>query len=401
MNVLFLTIFDFESVKERNIYTDLLREFIKNGHYVCAISPAERKKKVKTHVVAERNFRNLRLRIGNLQKTNVIEKGISTVAVERQFIAAIKKYFSDVHFDLILYPTPPITFCKVVAFVKKRDGARAYLLLKDIFPQNAVDIGLMKKDGMFYRYFRAKEKKLYQVSDRIGCMSRANVAYLLEHNPQINRKKAEICPNCIEPVFMGISRAEKERIRKKYQIPLGRTVFIYGGNLGKPQGIPFMLKCLHTQRKNERAFFLIVGDGVEYGRIERYIGKYKPENVQLRRWLPKGDYDKVVAACDVGMIFLDYRFTIPNFPSRLLGYMQAQLPVLAVTDTVTDIGTAIVAGGFGWWCESVDTGHFACIVEQILNCEYDTVKKMKICSRQYLRSQYDVSKSYKQIITGR
>ena len=42
MNLLFLTLLDFNSLDESNIYTDLLREFVKGGHRVYAISPVER-----------------------------------------------------------------------------------------------------------------------------------------------------------------------------------------------------------------------------------------------------------------------------------------------------------------------------------------------------------------------
>ena len=88
---------------------------------------------------------------------------------------AIKKYLSDVKIDLVLYPTPPITFANTIAYIKKRDGAYAYLMLKDIFPAGAVDLGALKKTGLkgvIYRYFRKKEKYLYRISDKIGCMSR-------------------------------------------------------------------------------------------------------------------------------------------------------------------------------------------------------------------------------------
>lgn len=369
MRILFLTLASFRSLNEKNIYTDLLREFVKNGHHVYAVSPIERNQKEETKLIKEENAVILRLKIGNTQKTgSVIEKGISTVMIEPAFKKAIRQYFSNVKFDLVLYSTPPITLVSAIAYVKKRDCAKTYLLLKDIFPQNAVDIGMMSQKGVkgiLYRYFRAKEKKLYRISDRIGCMSEANVKYLLKHNPEINKDKVEICPNSIEPVDKSVSAGEKVKIRKKYHIPLDRTVFVYGGNLGKPQGIPFMLKCLHSQRENDKAFFLIVGNGTEYGKIERYIEKYKPQNIKLLQWLPKEDYDKVVAVCDVGMIFLDHRFTIPNFPSRLLTYMSAKIPVLAVTDPNTDIGKVITEGGFGWWCESDDVARVSQVIDTI------------------------------------
>lgn len=368
MNVLFLTLLDFDSLDERNIYTDLLREFAKHGHNLFVISPVERRKNQETKLLKTDKATILKLKIGNTQKTNIIEKGISTISIEPQFIACIKKYFSDVKFDLVIYSTPPITFCNAIEFVKKRDGAKTYLLLKDIFPQNAVDLGMMSKSGikgLIYKVFRNKEKKLYRISDYIGCMSQANVEYVLKHNPEINPEKVEICPNSVEVVDMSVDEKTRDEIRRKYGIPLDKKVFVYGGNLGKPQGIDFMIECLRSQEKNKEVYFLIVGDGTEYGKIETYVESDKPSNVKLMKRLPKEDYDKMVAACDVGMIFLDHRFTIPNFPSRLLSYMQAKIPVLAVTDPNTDIGKVIVDGGFGWWCESNNVESFVALISTI------------------------------------
>ena len=122
---------------------------------------------------------------------------------------------------------------------------------------------------------------------------------------------------------------------------------------------------------NEQSYFLIVGDGTEYGKLEKFIDEKKPKNVKLMRRLPKEDYDRLVAACDVGMIFLDYRFTIPNFPSRLLAYMQAKLPVLAATDLNTDIGKVIVDGGFGWWVVSNSPKNFSEAVRNALNSDVE------------------------------
>ena len=362
MNILFLTLLDFNSIEERNIYTDLLREFYKKNHKVYVVSPVEKRKGVDTYLLNTDKATILKLQIGNTQKTNIVEKGISTLTIERKFIKGINQYFSDVKFDFVIYSTPPITFCNAVEYVKRRDNAKAYLLLKDIFPQNSVDLGMLSKTGLkgiLYKYFRNKEKKLYRISDRIGCMSQANVDYLIKNNPEVNKEIVEICPNSIEPIDMSVDETARKEIRAKYEIPLDKKVFVYGGNLGKPQGIPFLIECLKSQESNKDSFFLIVGDGTEYGNLMNYVKKNKPTNVKLMRRLPKEDYDTLVAACDVGMLFLDHRFTIPNFPSRLLSYMQAKIPVLAVTDPNTDIGKVIVEGGFGWWCESNDVVNFS------------------------------------------
>ena len=400
MNILFLTLIDFNTIDEPGIYQDLLREFAKHGHHLYVISPVERRNHQETKVIKSDKATFLKLKIGNTQKTNIIEKGISTLSIEPQFIAGIKKYFSDVKFDLVIYSTPPITFCNAIEYVKKRDGAKTYLLLKDIFPQNAVDLGMIKTTGikgLLYRYFRNKEKKLYAISDRIGCMSQANVDYVLKNNPEINPDIVEICPNSIEIQDMRLDEHEKLVMRHKYDLPTDKKVFVYGRNLGKPQGISFIIECLRAEKDNKKAFFLIVGDGTEFGKIEAFVNEEKPTNVKLMKSLPKEDYDRMIAACDIGMIFLDHRFTIPNFPSRLLSYMQAGLPVLACTDPNTDIGKVITEGGFGWWCESDTPAHFTETVNMILNAD---ISEMGENSFRYLEENYTVRKSYETIIKG-
>ncbi len=398
MNVLFVSISSLPHMSNHSISLDLLHKFRENGHDVYVVCAIERKSGEETFLSKEAGCVILRVKIGNNKKASIIEKGLTTVMMPRIYNSAIKKYYSKIKFDLVIYPTPPVTVVDIVRFVKRRDGAKSYLLLKDIFPQNAVDIGIMDKSGVkgiLYRYFRNKEKKLYALSDFIGCMSQANVDYIIKNNGEIKQENIEICPNSIEVFDFRLKQSERDIIREKYRVPLDSMVFIYGGNLGKPQGIPFLIECLRYYLDDETVYFLIIGDGTEFREIERFFEEKKPKNMQLIRRLPKEDYDQIVAAADVGMIFLDYRFTIPNFPSRLLSYMQAGIPVLACTDRNTDIGKVIVEGGFGWWCESKDAEKFSELVKNVYNCN---LKVMGDKGYQYLCRNYNVNRCYEVII---
>ncbi len=397
MNVLFLSLGRYWSINESEGYTDILREFIRHGHYVYIVSPIEKRQEGKNQIIEEEHSIILKVRTGNIQKTNIIEKGISTVLIEAQFRKAIKTYLSGIKFDLVLYPTPPITLVKVVEYVKNRDKAMTYLLLKDIFPQNALDIGIMKKTGIWrlvYYYFRRKEKRLYSVSDRIGCMSPANVKYVREHNPEVNPGKIEICPNVIEVSDKSIDQNTRTSIRNKYGIPLNKRVFVYGGNLGRPQGIDFLIDCLDARRNDDSAFFLVIGDGTEYYKLCEYNSKQRNKNFKLMRRLPKEDYDLLVASSDIGLIFLDHRFTIPNFPSRLLGYMQAKIPVIACTDINTDIGSIIQEGKFGWWCESNNVQYFCDIIDKLKDRD---IVESGINGYDYLVNNYSAIIAYETI----
>ena len=395
MNVLFMTIGKMDNIEEHTIYCDLLRYFRDAGHSVYTISPYEKRTGLQTAYEEKNGIHMLHVRTGNVTgMVSLIEKGLAQLSIEPIFIKAIKKYYSNVKFDLVMYSTPPITFCNAIEYVRRRDNAKTYLLLKDIFPQNAVDIGMMSKSGIkghLYKFFRNKEKKLYGLSDYIGCMSPANVEYVKQNNPEIDNYRVEVCPNCIEVVDKSINAEERRSIRKKYDIPLEKRVFVYGGNLGKPQGIDFLIECLHSQENSKDNYFLIVGDGTEYGKIEEFVKSSNQNNIRLMKRLPQEDYDTMVGACDVGMIFLDHRFTIPNFPSRVLSYMQAKIPVLACTDPNTDIGKIIEEAGFGSWCESNDVNGFVECVNKIMQIQSVAEKEWNYLNKYYsTRNGYDI-----------
>ena len=196
MNVIFLTLFRIKDIEARGIYEDLMRKFRNEGHQVFIVCPVERREGLKTSLVEQDGVKILNVKTLNIQKTNVVEKGIGTLLIESQYIKAIKKYLSNVSFDLITYSTPPITFTNAVKYLKKENpNAVSYLQLKDIFPQNAVDMKMFGEKSVFNWYFRKKEKALYRVSDFIGCMSPSNVNFLLKHNPEIDAARVEVAPN--------------------------------------------------------------------------------------------------------------------------------------------------------------------------------------------------------------
>ena len=169
MNIIFLTLSRVSDVRSHGIYTDLMRKFRDEGHSVYIVTPYERKFEKNTELVESDGVKILGVKTLNIQKTNVVEKGIGTLLIESQYKSAIKKHLKGVKFDLVLYSTPPITFTKVIKFLKKGNpDIISYLLLKDIFPQNAVDIGMFSKNSLFYRMFRKKEVELYDTSDRVN-----------------------------------------------------------------------------------------------------------------------------------------------------------------------------------------------------------------------------------------
>lgn len=381
---------------DQNIYTDLMKFFVKNGHCVTVVCSDETISE-KYSVSFEDNIEVVRVRTGNVVgNVSLIKKGISTLMVDNNFLSVIKKTLSCKGFDLILCSTPPITLVKTIKYLKDKNKCPVYLMLKDIFPQNAVDLGMMSLRGPLYYYFRNMERKLYKLSDCIGCMSPANIKYILDHNSFIPQNKVSLCVNSVEDRL--ITPHNRNEVLRKRNIPSDATVFLYGGSLGVPQGIDFILSFLKTQINISDRYFLICGKGKEAWKIEEFMQNEEPNNMKYLDWIPYDDYEALQQVCDVGMIFLNSRFTIPNFPSRLLSIIRNHKPVLAATDVSTDLGDIIVEGDIGWWCKSDDISSMELLINEICSSPEQVLSKGENAYHFYYEN-YRVENTYNQIMS--
>lgn len=398
MNILLLTIAPKSSQK---MIRDISNELVNRGNQIFIVCPADAENKARNKFLLIDGVRYLFVNSGNsVGKVNILKKIVNFVTIDVKFERAIKAAMPDNQIDLILYSTPPITLANTISKLKKVTGACTYLMLKDIFPQNAVDMGMMKTKGIMsivWRHFRNKEKKLYRNSDYIGCMSPANCAYVLTHNPELQKERVGLCVNSYkEEPLLEINRAE---IRKKYKIPQDKLVFLYGGNLGKPQGLQYLVDVLEQNRQREDCYFLICGGGNDQERVVNYIEQNHPKNVKYMSSLPADEFDILSRACDIGMVFLDRKFTIPNFPSRMLSIMLNQMPILAATDTNTDVNWMIEDGDLGWWCESNNPSDMTALIDEICNSPELVSKKGKN-ARNYYLTHYTTEIACNQIEEG-
>ena len=395
MNILFLTLANINSIEDRAIYTDLLRKFRDKGHKIIILSPIERKFKKNTKLISESGCRILKVWTTNIQKTNIIEKFISTIIIEFFFLRAINKYFKTEKFDLILYSTPPITLTRLISKIKTRKSSKTYLLLKDIFPQNAVDLKMFSNQSLIYKYFRNKEKKLYQISDHIGCMSELNKKYVLANNPGLSEAKIEVNPNSM--FLVPKSDKIETNLDSAVLLPAGKVIFVYGGNLGKPQGIDFLLDIINASKFNSKVFFVIVGSGTETRLIHNWFNKHMPKNALLIDQLPQVEYDALLRRCNVGLVFLNPAFTIPNYPSRILNYMDNKLPILFGIDKKTDVGKEAEEGNYGLSCENGDLNTFIKYIDLLSNDE-ELRSKMGNNGYMRLKKDFNVDHSYELIM---
>lgn len=389
MRILYIATSFPEPNKGATIYTDLAEALYETGHDITVAVSEQAKNSSQTSMKKERGFDVLRIVTGNYYDVGLIEKGITTLRIPSLMKKGISEYFSDRKFDFILYEAPPVTNAGLVSWAKKKFSCSSYLMLKDIFPQNAVDIGMMKKSGLIYKFFLRKEKQLYDSADIIGCMSEGNRKYILEHNSSIKKDKVEIFPNTKK--LTNDYSTNKSSMREKYSIPKESCVFLFGGNMGKPQYVDLLCEAIVDCKYNQDIFFLFVGRGTERYKLEETIKSKRINNARVIENLPRDEYEQITKECNVGLIILDQRFTIPNYPSRILSYMEYAKPVLAATDKATDLKDLIQNSGCGEWVWSGDKEAFVGAIRRM--SASPLLKNIGNNGRDYIERNFNLDKS--------
>lgn len=389
MRVLYIATSFPEPNKGSTIYTDLAEALYEAGHeIVVAVSEQVRNMK-NTTKKKERGFEVLRIVTGNYYDVGLVEKGITILKIPILMRKGISRFLDGRGFDVILFEAPPVTNAALVAWAKKKFNCPAYLMLKDIFPQNAVDLGIMRKSGLIYKYFLAKEKKLYETTDIIGCMSPANKQYVLKNNSWLDARKVELFPNTKK--ITNDYLPDKLNMREKYGIPKDTCIFLFGGNMGKPQYIELLCNAVKSYKDNKSIFFLFVGRGTDRYKLENTINEEKITTALVIENLPRDEYEQITKECDVGLIILDYRFTIPNYPSRILSYMEYAKPVLAATDKATDLKDLIEEAQCGEWVWSGDSDAFIAKIREIAESKARLL--MGENGRNYMEKNFNLNRS--------
>ncbi len=323
-----------------------MEEFKGRGYEVYVVACANNEDDIGYAV--EGGLHVIRAKVPEHQNVGNIKKGLAILTMPYAYQRAIKKHLpKSIEFDLIIMPTPPISLASLAARLKKRYKAPVYLILRDIFPQNAVDLGFMSDGGIMHRFFRRMERKLYATANKIGCMSPGNIAYVKAHNPEVDPNKLHLLPNWQAP--HNFDRSQRVALKKEMGLT-GKFLLFFGGNLGKPQRVENLVELAKSLSHRSEVLIYVVGRGTEAAKLQQLIAQANIDNILVKDFVPRKTYFKLMQMADVGLISLDERFTIPNLPSKSLTYFNAGIPVVAVIDPVTDFGTWLEDEiGAGFW----------------------------------------------------
>lgn len=391
MKILFVLLGLPNEKKDGGMYGSLAEQFHNNGHEITIIAPDE--EHIKTHLSVERGMRVLRVASRETQGvSNMVKKGIALATLPYYFKKAYKKYLSEEKFDWIVMPTPPITLSGFVKYVKKRTGAKFYLVLRDIHPQSIWSIGLLH-NKLEYKFLDMKARTGYQTADMIGCMSQGNIDFIQSHYPGIKMGKGVLLYNWVtEPPLTEPDTTLRSRLGLE-----GKFVALFGGNLGKGQRIENIVYLAEHYIEMKDVIFLVIAKGVEKDRLHRIAKEKHLSNIRFMDFMPQKDYLNLTKSVDLGLVSISENYRVPTCPSKAVSYMAAGVPVFAMINPGNDYGQIIEDSGSGLWTVGSDKERTIELFDRLYQ-EPCLRQSMSKAGKQFFSDNCTVKKAYETMI---
>lgn len=317
---------------------DLAEEMLSRGYSVTLLAPSSDLKASCTVWQAGR-FKVIRYRTGAIKRAARYVRAINEMFLSAAAWWEARNALGH-YYDIVVFYSPSIFFGPLVAFLKRHTRARTYLVLRDIFPEWAVQAGILRK-GLAYWVFKHFERLQYKVADRIGIETTGSIEHFRN---SAHCAKVELLRNWTR------TRSVPYAAAKPYRRKLGledKTVFLYGGNIGVAQDMDNILRLAHRMENMEGVHFVLIGDGSEVERIRALIASGRAKNVSLLPSVEQSEYLSTISQFDVGLISLDKRLRSFSTTGKLLGYLQCELPVLASVNPGNELMDLLTTSGAG------------------------------------------------------
>lgn len=368
---------------------ELACEFKKQGHDVTVVTPAP-KQKEKTKITTLDGVTVCRFRSGEIKNIGKVKRAINETLLSYYAWSSLKSYFKAHPHDMIIYYSPTIFWGSLVARLKKLWSAPSYLILRDLFPQWAIDQGLIREGSKIETYFRYFEKKSYDAADTIGLMSQKNLAWFNETMRQ--DKALEVLRNWAANEAVEAGSAYRQELGLE-----GKIVYFYGGNIGYAQDMMNIVRLAKNMQDETKAHFVLVGAGDEVELVENAIKEQGLTNMTLLPAVSQEEFKQMQAEFDIGLFSLHRGHVTHNFPGKLLGYMVQSMPILGSVNPGNDLKETVEAAGAGLIS---DNGEDAVLLENALKLLHDEDfrKTMGEKSRQLLSDTFSVEAVARQML---
>ena len=370
---------------------DLATEMSRLGNDVAVIT-ADDSLRAKVETSREGSVTVVRVRTGKIRHSSRVVRAINEIRLSGIIWNSARRFFETHPCELVVYYSPTIFWSGLVRKLKALNGCGSYLVLRDLFPQWALDAGLLRRYGPAYWYFRHQEMQLYRTADVIGVQSPANLDYF-SRSPLLGRYNLEVLFN-----WANIEERPDSATGLRFRLGFeNKVIFVHGGNLGVAQDIDNILRLAHNLSDEKDIFFLLVGEGSECGRIGHEIEQRGMTNIVLHPAVSHGEYLKILADCDVGLITLRRDLKTQNFPGKMLSYMQLRKPMLASVNPGNDL--SVLIRGYGTGLVS-NNGEDEVLCQHALKLarDRDLRLRMGMNAHSLLKEKFNVSTAARQIL---
>lgn len=270
--------------------------------------------------------------------------------------------------------------------VKKKYGAKLVLNIQDIFPQNAIDLGVIK-NPLLIKFFERMEIKAYRSADRIAVHSESNKRFLTDRKG-IPSNKIYILHNWVDiKQFINVNGSGS--YREKYGLN-DKFILLFAGVIGPPQYLDLLINVAKEVKEMPDITFLFVGDGMEKDRLMKMVEECKLKNVIFKPFVSKEEYPGLVKDVNVGLVCLSSKNKTPVIPSKILGYMAASVPVVAFLNRESDGHSLIKDAGCGYSAVSDDFKRAPGIILKIYK-ERDKLMQYGENGFKYVSAHFDKS----------
>lgn len=219
-------------------------------------------------------------------------------------------------------------------------GCPGYLILRDIFPEWAVDMGLMSR-GLAYRFFKRYELLQYRAATSIGIQSPSNEFYF-RSLPGNLVAKTETLDNWLGSSTIKALPAELLALKESCAFKV-----VYAGNMGVAQGLQVFIEAIEKLGKHENIKFIFIGRGSDKTDLSAMVTARGIGSVEFFSEIEPEALNALLEICDLGIVSLDVRHRTHNIPGKFLAYLRAGLPVIAKVNPGNEMFDLVNKEGVG------------------------------------------------------
>ncbi len=322
----------------RDIYKELLSRGISIHRVISVykgqspedVLPLEYNTEVMTHDVVE---------VPQVTKSNFMLRYIASLwAALRLTIKGLKR--KDI--DVLLVSVPQSAIIPVLLAKVKRK--KIVLLLQDIWPDNACEIGVIKRDSLIFKILSGIQKKIYKSADAIITISedmkKLITSYGVDNNISIAYNWSYSDRIC------DISWSENEFV-KKYALNSDVFYVVYAGNIGAMQNVEILIHAADKLKEFKDIRFLIIGDGVKKSELIKNVKEHGLDNIEFYPMQPADMAVHIYSMANVNIVPLKKGAIRTALPSKIPACLSCGRPMIACVDTDSEFARTLAKYGAG------------------------------------------------------